>query len=212
MPTDESQPKLTPNQILVLIVLMAEARELTNKDLTELAGFSLTGENNKKLEKLGLVETDRTHKPFSHTLTDKGWAVVRSLHSTTPPKEGRSAIRSLFTLLGNVNRSLDRLQVSHADFFKRTTERAADADPQALVRQAYADLAREPGAWVGLADLRERLTLDRAQQDETLKAMAKLADVRIIPVADTKNVTDRDRAGALRIGAEENHAIAIGRS
>src|SRR5688572_18634942 len=98
MSTAENVPALTPNQILVLVVLMAEARILNNNELKELAGFSLTGEDNKKLEeKLGLVETDRSHKPFAHQLTEKGWHVARSLHTAEPPKQGGSASRSLLT-------------------------------------------------------------------------------------------------------------------
>src|SRR5215469_474967 len=111
MSTTDSVPRLTPTQILALVVLMAEARELFNGELKELAGFTLTGADNKKLEQAGLVETDRSHRPFSHQLTDKGWRVVRELPTTTPPKAGGSSIRSLFTLLTNLQRSLDRLQV-----------------------------------------------------------------------------------------------------
>ncbi len=50
MSTNDDVPSLTPNQILALVVLMAEARELTNNDLKELAGFALTGADNAKLE------------------------------------------------------------------------------------------------------------------------------------------------------------------
>jgi len=213
MPTDNTQPKLTPTQIQALVVLMAEARELTNNELKDLAGFTLTGQDNTKLVKLGLVDTDRTHRPFSHTLTDKGWAIAREIHTTTPPKAGGSAARSLFTLLANIHRSLDRLQVSHAEFFKRTAATMAVADPEAAVRQAYDKLADKAGAWVALAALRNEIAeLDRETQDQTLRAMAQSSDVRIIPVADTKNLEARDRAAALRIGAEDNHAISIGRS
>lgn len=213
MPTDDTLPSLKPTEVQALVVLMAEARELSNNDLKELAGFTLTGVENKKLEKLGLVETNRSHRPYSHTLTDKGWRLARELHLSPPPKgTSGSAIRSIFVVLANVHRSLDRLQLSHAEFFKRTAEHADVTEPQVLVRQAYAGLASSPGAWVSLADLRDSIsTLDRAEQDETLAAMARMNDVRIIPVADTKNVTARDRSAALRIGAEENHAIAIGR-
>ncbi|MFC7482691.1 hypothetical protein ACFQX7_25505 [Luedemannella flava] len=95
-----SEPTLTPNEILALVVLMVEARELTNNELKALAGFALTGAQNTKLVKAGLVETNRSHRPFSHQLTEKGWRVVRELHTVAPPKAGGSAIRSLFTVLG----------------------------------------------------------------------------------------------------------------
>ncbi|MEV4497158.1 hypothetical protein AB0J84_15835 [Micromonospora arborensis] len=228
-------PHLTPNQINALVVLMVEARRLTNVELKELAGFTLTGKDNTKLVDLGLVDTDRTHRPFAHELTDEGWRVARQLHTSTPPKQGGSTTRSLFVVLSNLHRSLDRLRVSHGDFFKQTgaTALAASKPPheapapaaavptaatpvsaaevEALVRSAYRDLATAPGAWVGLADVRDRLAdTDRAALDAALRAMIGRDDVRIIPVANTKSLTERDRAAAVRIGNEDNHALAIG--
>ncbi|MEU7799126.1 hypothetical protein AB0J14_15140 [Micromonospora arborensis] len=228
-------PHLTPNQINALVVLMVEARRLTNVELKELAGFTLTGKDNTKLVDLGLVDTDRTHRPFAHELTDEGWRVARQLHTSTPPKQGGSTTRSLFVVLSNLHRSLDRLRVSHGDFFKQTgaTALAASKPPheapapaaatptaaalvsaagvEALVRSAYRDLAPAPGAWVGLADVRDRLAdTDRAALDAALRAMVGRDDVRIIPVANTKSLTARDRAAAVRIGNEDNHALAIG--
>ncbi|MGC4747431.1 hypothetical protein ACLQ28_17510 [Micromonospora sp. DT201] len=216
-------PHLTPNQINALVVLMVEARRLTNVELRELAGFTLTGPDNRRLIELGLVETDRTHRPFAHELTDEGWRMVRQLHTAAPPKQGGSTTRSLFVVLANLHRSLDRLRVSHGDFFKQTDATtppsseprnaapATAADLEALVRAAYRDLATAPGAWVGLADVRERLPdTDRAALDAALRAMLGREDVRIIPVANTKSLTPRDRAAAVRIGNEDNHALAIG--
>ncbi|GLZ62586.1 MULTISPECIES: hypothetical protein [Micromonospora] len=223
-------PHLTPNQINALVVLMVEARRLTNVELKELAGFTLTGKDNTKLVALGLVDTDRTHRPFAHELTDEGWRVARQLHTTAPPKQGGSTTRSLFVVLSNLHRSLDRLRVSHGDFFKQTgatasvtgesrqeAPAAAAAAPvsaaqvEALVRTAYRDLAPAPGAWVGLADVRDQLAdTDRATLDAALRAMVGREDVRIIPVANTKSLTARDRAAAVRIGNEDNHALAIG--
>lgn len=212
-------PSLKPNQILALVVLMAEAREVTNNELKELAGFALTGGDNTKLEKLGLVQTDRSHRPFSHQLTDKGWRLMRELPTTTPPKQGGSAIRSLLTLLANVHRSLNRLQISHAEFFKQTAETTpakahavtGSGDVEALIRAAYTDLPKATGGWVGLADLRERLgSVDRARVDEALRALARQDGVRIIPVANSKALQPRDRDAALRIGDEDSHALSIG--
>ncbi|MEW2144607.1 hypothetical protein AB0869_17545 [Micromonospora vinacea] len=227
-------PHLTPNQINALVVLMVEARRLTNVELKELAGFTLTGKDNTKLVDLGLVDTDRTHRPFAHELTDEGWRVARRLHTAAPPKQGGSTTRSLFVVLSNLHRSLDRLRVSHGDFFKQTeataptvgepqgeapapTAAAPAAAPvsavevEALVRSAYRELATAPGAWVGLADVRDRLAdTDRAALDAALRAMVGREDVRIIPVANTKSLTARDRAAAVRIGNEDNHALAIG--
>lgn len=230
MMTADSAPSLTPNQILALVVLMTEARELTNNELKELAGFSLTGADNTKLEKLGLVKTDRSHRPYSHQLEDKGWHLVRELHTNPPPKAGGSAVRSLFTVLANVHRALDRLRISHAEFFKQSAQvtpvedvvepattgnvevgNVDVGDAEAGIRRAYRDLVRHPGQWVGLADLRDRLPkVDRSEVDEALRAMAQMEGVRIIPVANSKALDSRDRDAALRMGGEDHHALSIG--
>jgi hypothetical protein len=135
------------------------------------------------------------------------------IHVAQPPKAGGSAARSLFTLLANLHRSLDRLHVSYADFFKQTAapvDSVPADDVEARIRSAYADLAPAPGTWIGLADLRDRIAdLDKRSVDDALRALLARPGVRIIPVANTKSLTDRDRAAALRIGEEDNHTISI---
>ncbi|GAA1811827.1 hypothetical protein GCM10009682_36490 [Luedemannella flava] len=206
-----SEPTLTPNEILALVVLMVEARELTNNELKALAGFALTGAQNTKLVKAGLVETNRSHRPFSHQLTEKGWRVVRELHTVAPPKAGGSAIRSLFTVLGGLDRALDRRGISYADFFAGSATGAAPVDAESQLRSAYQNLASKPGEWVGLADLRAAVPqLDREDVDAALRAMARVPGVRIIPTANSKSLDNRDRAAALRLGGEDNHMISIG--
>jgi len=212
MSADKTVPALSPNQINALVVLMAEARELNNTEMKELAGFSLTGDDNKKLEKLDLVVTDRSHRPYSHQLTEEGWWVVRNLHTCPPPKQGGSASRSLFTLLANVDRALERLQVSAGEFFKQVGEvrLVEPIDAESLVRSVYEKLAPAPGEWVGLADLRDELTgVDRGLVDDTLRQMADHNGVRIIPVANSKSLTRRDREASLAIGDEANHMMSI---
>jgi DNA-binding MarR family transcriptional regulator len=205
MPTEGTAPKLKTEQIQALVVLMVEARKLTNADLKELAGVTLTGASNKHLEKLGWVETDRSRRTYAHTLTDKGWHAMREIHLMEPP--AGAAARSLFTVLANLHRSLERLGISPGEFFKQT----GSDDPESAIRAAYARLAKQPGDWVGLADLRDQLIdISRGTVDKTLKSMARMDDVRIIPVADAKNLRKRDRDAALQIGVEDNHVIAIG--
>lgn len=219
MSSTDDVPALTGTQLLALVVLMAEARPLNNNELKELAGFALTGGDNKKLVSLGLVETDRTQRPFAHELTDKGWAVVQKVR--TPPARAMSAHKTLVTLLVNLDRALTG-RSSHAMFFTRGTDTAgpepiaAATDPQVedletRIRLSYDKLTPAPGEWVALADVRDSLAdVDRATLDTKLRAMARLDDVRIIPVANTKALDDRDHAAALRIGDEPNHVVSIG--
>ncbi|MFI5908754.1 hypothetical protein [Dactylosporangium sp. NPDC051541] len=211
---------LSPNQILAVIVLMAEARELTNTEFAAIAGFPLNGRDNTALVKRGLVETDKNARPMVHQLTDAGWSLARTLHETEPPKEGRSAIQTLFTLMANVGRALERLQLSHGEFFKQTQTTTVDAAPapvaigpegvEGAIRAAYTALADPPGDWVGLADVRDRLPgVEKAAVDNALRAMLSQPGVRVIPVANLKSLDARDRAAAVRIGGEDSHMMAI---
>jgi hypothetical protein len=78
------------------------------------------------------------------------------------------------------------------------------------IRAAYRKLATEPAGWVSLADLRDQLAdIPRAELDTALKWMAVQPGVRLIPVANQKSLSTRDREAALRFGGEDNHAFAI---
>lgn len=78
------------------------------------------------------------------------------------------------------------------------------------VRDAYFNLVDRPGLWVGLAELREQMpSHDRRSVDATLVEMAQMKDVRIIPVANSKALNDKDRAAALRMGGENHNAFMI---
>ena len=221
MSTPDSVTKLKPVQLAALVILMAEAREVSNKDFEEIAKFTLTGHERTGLENLGLIESRKVGRTLAFQLTDKGWLFCKQLHAADV-NVGRSVpARSIFVLLDGLHRSLDRLRVSHADFFKQSGEPVPEkrpavtdgADVEDRIRTAYEELPKAPGGWVGLADLRERLDdLDRAAVDEGLRALLREDGVRIIPAANTKALKPRDHAAALRIGDEDNHALSIGRA
>lgn len=87
-----------------------------------------------------------------------------------------------------------------------------------VIRDSVARHANQSG-WAGIADVRDDLAAagitDRDQQDRALRDMLKEPDVRIVPIADIKKLTDRDREGALyftksRSNSEAGHAIKIG--
>jgi hypothetical protein len=78
------------------------------------------------------------------------------------------------------------------------------------IRTGYLKLANEPAGWVSLADLRELLEdIARPDLDAALKRLAVQPGVRLIPVANHKSLSIRDREAALRFGGEDNHALAI---
>jgi hypothetical protein len=95
-----------------------------------------------------------------------------------------------------------------------------DASVEKEIRATYAEMRPSLGEdgqpeFLGLADVRERLDVrgvPRADQDRVLLSMLKGDDVRIIPVANRKALTQRDRDAALIVGGEngqEWHAISI---
>jgi hypothetical protein len=230
---DHPLRKLSQPEIASLIVLMATARELTNPELRELAGFDLTGAGRRRLNDLGLVASHRTgRQPFVHELTAEGWHAAREVLTSGRPARAGSFGGALYALMAALGAGLDRQGLSPAVFFgspavrraqtqspaaktgERAGERAAPTadldDLESAIRKAYSDLAERDGDWVGLAPLRTRLGgFDRTDVDEALRRLAMEPRVHIIPVANLKSLTQQDRDAALRLGGEDNHAIAI---
>jgi hypothetical protein len=88
------------------------------------------------------------------------------------------------------------------------------APQQTRVRDAYAAiLARlnaEPGAWVGLADLREQLPeLGKTEFDAVVRSLNSQQDVLIEEETNQKNLTPRDRDASVIIGTRQQHVISI---
>ena len=63
-------PKSTLREVAVLVVLMAEARALSNTELKELAGFDLSGDARRALNGLGYVSSAKVGRVYEHTLED----------------------------------------------------------------------------------------------------------------------------------------------
>jgi hypothetical protein len=191
---------LTARERTALLALMAEARPLTNPDLVSLGLPVIDSTTRSRLTKLGLVDCERSGRTFRHELTDAGWALgARGLEALAPTRGGAA----LAAVLRAVDRHLSRTDGRPADLFR--------PDATAEVRRAYAAAVPSPGAWVRLADLRDRVDgVSRPDVDAALVAMAGDDDVRMAPEADQKTLTRRDREAALRLGPKDVHLIAIG--
>lgn len=195
-------------QRAAMITLMAEAREVSNNELEDLAGFRLDGPERRGLNELGFVESVQRRKnlPFSHQLTEAGWAWCASeLTASTPPR-AQSAGGALYAVLGSLARFLERSGLRLHEVFE-----AGELAIDVRVRAAYVKLAPEPRAWVGLAALRDALDGEsRAEVDQALHRLNRAADVNIIPESNQKVLTQEDRDAAIRIGGEDRHLVAIG--
>jgi hypothetical protein len=235
---DPTPVKLSLNQVAVLAILMAEARELSNTDLRELAGVTLTGTDRTGLSRLKLVEERKVGNTYYFELSPAGWSTAAGLLAEQSLAKGLTkgaATGALLALLGGVARGLAGQGHDPRAFFRGTPDprpapgvepdampRPASAvadgpagagpvvDLEAGIRAAYRSLARQPADWVGLADLRDRLgDAPRPEVDAALRRIAVKPGVRLIPIANFKSLTARDREAALRLGGEDNHALAI---
>jgi hypothetical protein len=209
-----SAESLTPTETLVLLTLLAEAQPVSNTALKTL-GPELRAEGRRKLNRLGLVATDTSVRPFTHELTDAGWARCRALLIADTPPRVTAPVRAVYTLLRALGRHLDRADLQLYEVFTPATEEVAPMDDTSptvedRIRAAYRELAREPGAWVGLARLRSVLAdLPVDEVDRELVRMNRLPDVHLNPEMNQKALSNDDRAAAVVVGDTPNHLLSI---
>lgn len=209
MPTRDD---LTPSESAILIVLMAEGRDISNKELEDRFGISLTGQGRTKLNQLGFVESWKEGRTYTHRLGDAGWARCKEPMNFASPR-ARALGAALDTLLAAVHRDLARTNRSLAMAFGEpadaTTPASEDLDEQ--IRAAYKTLAPAPGEWVSLADIRDHIgDAGTEQVDAALRRLEQEPDINIVPQANEKALSDRNRRAAVIIGQQPKHFIAIG--
>jgi hypothetical protein len=212
MATD-NKIKLGVPELSALVILMVENREVSNTEMKALAGIALTGDSRKKLVGNGLVQQGpKIGNAFTHALTAAGWEYCRNLSAEDRPDRAGSAGGALFVLLAGLNKALDRAPDGGRGFFTKTpaAEPTATADIEFLIRRAYKESVKQPGDWVGLADLREALAdVDRTALDDELRRLSRQQVVNIIPMSNQLALTGRDRDAALHLGGKANHAFKI---
>lgn len=213
MPADRPTAKYTPTQLAAMVVFMSEARPVANNELDALAGFTLTGKDRTGLVDRGLVTSTKVGRQLVHELTDRGWHECGELANGNRPAITGPAGRALFTLLAGLERALRQHRLSHAEFFDTGAGEGtpdSGAEVEAAVRKAYATLAAEPGAWVGLAELRAHLGgYGHSDVDAALRALARTPGVHLNPEANQQALTSADRAAAIRYGGDDNHSISM---
>ncbi|GLX00617.1 hypothetical protein [Microtetraspora sp. NBRC 16547] len=277
---------LTFSEVAILLVLMAEADEISNPELKERYGVTLTGDARKKLNDLKWVESRKQGRAYAHMLTDTGWAHIAGMEVQAvigKPNVGGTAVAAVRALVAGLQRFLDRTDQRYSDIFtpqddtepsnasqndsgltpaadddaalmalngtspashndSSTTSadcltpssgqaapapstpkevpspvsptRAApgsETDLMTRIRATYAELAKEPGAWVSLTRLRPLLSdVPREDLDEALRRMNRMPGVNIVPASDQKALTWQDRDAAVIIGDQDKHFLWIG--
>ncbi|MFC7245372.1 hypothetical protein ACFQO7_23095 [Catellatospora aurea] len=215
--------KLKPSEKACLLLLMSEAREVSNSELRErYDGFSIQGADSRALVENGFATKRKGAKgALVHELTDKGWAQCKEELTSEFVKGAGPAYPALHALLGAVDRYLRRAELSLPDLFTASTpppapQPVAKVKPvvkrglEKRVRTAYDKLADAPQAWVSLTDLRRELTGATAGEvDAALMKMAVGGAIVLVPEDNQKTLTDEDRAAAIHIGGEDKHLLSI---
>lgn len=204
---------LTPKEAALLVLLLAENRDLTNTDLKEIYRFELNKQSREKLNRLGYVESTKDgRQPYVHQLTDAGWARCYEPLNLESPK-ARAQGAALAALMQSVLRHLEARDLSLADF-AASSEASTGSNSDELgerIRLTYRRLAGRPGAFVGIRALRSELAdLDRDTLDGALRLLERQGDVSVVPESNQKTLTAADREAALWIGGEHKHFLVIG--
>ncbi len=189
---------------------MAEARPVPNPDLVAL-GPKLDKPGRDKLNRLGLIESQRSGGRFVHELTDRGWRLCRDIFSDGPPPRSTGPAKTLYTVLGALDRYLQprRPQPRRRVWLRRRRGRRRRPS-RTVIRHAYASLTPRPGGWVSLTRLRAELAdTSRADVDAALHTLYRTPGVSLIPEENQKVLTAADHDAAIVIGDQNKHLIAI---
>jgi hypothetical protein len=210
---------MTASESAILIVLMAEAREVLNTELKEWYGLDVRKEQRDKLTtKLHYIASRKSGRTYALQLADDGWVrVQKDLNFTL---RGAGALSSgLKALQKNLrDRVLARAEcASFTELFALKDVRAVE--PQRASRAAlglriiaaYEALADEPKAFVGLGRLRPFFAdVPREDLDEALRRLASEGEANIVPESSQRLLSEADVEASLRIGSQDNHLLAIG--
>jgi hypothetical protein len=214
--------KLTPSETAMLLLLMAENREISNPELKEKYGVTLTGPNRKRLENRKLVESRKGLRgAYFYTLSEAGWARCNDGFDVGDVRP-RAAGQALTAVLTGLQRYLRATGLKMVHVFALETapgpavvpaDQDRPSDLEALIRRAYKELARTPGDYVSLLALRSALRADQRDVDLALVRMVENSDdVVVIPESKQSELTDDLRRAAVRIGDQDKHLIKIASS
>jgi hypothetical protein len=169
---------LTGTERSVLLVLMARCGPVANPELARL-GPALDKPGRDKLNRLGLIESERTGNRYVHELTDRGWRMCRDLVDADPPPRASGPAKALHTVLGGLGRYLAAADLSLAEVFGAVAPPPPSVEEQ--IRACYRELADRPGGWVPLARLRAALDAPRDAVDAALRALHRSPGVSVVP-------------------------------
>ena len=210
--------ELTPAENAILIVLMAEAREVLNTELKAMYGLDVRKSSRDKLGTKQYVASRKAGQTYALQLDDKGWVHVQEeLNFRSNGSTAQAAAVS--AIMGGLrDRVLDRSGCkSFAELFALDDVRGPASAPEqeeilrTRIVNAYDALKDEPGGWVSLTRLRPFFgDVSRATMDDALRKISREPGVTVAPQSNQKVLTDADHQAALHIGGQDKHVLSIG--
>jgi hypothetical protein len=215
---------LTTVETSTLLILLAEAGPVPNVKLTRDHHCRLKRVSREKLERLKLIEVERSPRLLL-TLSEKGWAHCRTeLAVGSAPTRSGAVGGALYAVLRRWDRFLAAQRLSLSEFVTSSNAPAATDAPagerspderavEERLRTAYRMIAPHAGDLVSLADLRDEVgDLVPADIDAALRRLHRQPNVILVPEANQKTLDPRTRAAAVVIGDQAKHAVAMGAS
>jgi hypothetical protein len=195
-----------------LVALMLHVTEASNPDLRRLYHVTIEKSARDQLTREKLITWKKGLRgAIFHELTDQGWVRGRDELTLAPPEGVGAAWHLLYGTFRHLNGLMIKNGYQLSDVF-------AGEDPGPLsvedrIRQAYGELAGEPGDLVSLARLRDELPdIPRKSLDEILLDLDRQRAIQLEPDPHRIALSDRAKAAAIRLGGEDMHLITIGRS
>ena len=195
-----------------LVALMLHVIEASNPDLRKLYRVTIDKSARDQLTHEKLITWKKGLRgAIFHELTDQGWVRGRDELTLAPPEGVGAAWHLLYGTFRHLNGLMIKNGYQLSDVF-------AGEDPGPLsvedrIRQAYEELAGEPGDLVSLARLRDELPdIPRKSLDEILLDLDRRRAIQLEPDPHRIALSDRAKAAAIRLGGEDMHLITIGRS
>jgi hypothetical protein len=210
--------ELTPAENAILIVLMAEAREVLNTELKAVYGLDVRKGSRDKLGRKQFVASRKSGPTYALQLDDKGWVHVQEELNFRSNGATAQAAAVSAVLRGLRDRVLDRSGCkSFAELFALDDVRGPASAPEqekilrTRIVNAYEALKDEPGGWVSLTRLRPFFgDVSPAAMDEALRKVSREPGVTLAPESNQKVLTDADHEAAVHIGGQDKHLLAIG--
>jgi hypothetical protein len=210
---------LSVDDLCVLLVLLAEAREIDNNELDDTYGLRLTGKLKVRLNDRKLVASRQVKGSLlAHRLTPEGRAACDEAMAGPIAHGGGAKVAALSAVLLGLARHLkNEGKSSLADLFRADEPPPSPTPPplgakniEASLLDAYRRAAKGAGEWVHLDKIRAELRhVPESDVDRALRQLARAKRIHLAPDDYQSSLSPAERQAAIKIGGRENHLIMI---